>query len=208
MTHQHTSGQNRALMLAAVQRLWSPVIQSVVAACHGDLRAAQRVEFLIEQLGEQDDWRRLTAVLRRIVQGERDAANLLAGLDTTDTLIASNVLQRLGVDLTAVLDDFVPLPDLPEVTSSNVFLVDFIGRAVDACRPDAGEDEVAEVRGMLRALSENSELPDDLQILGVQLTRALDGETADLTRLTPELAGLVQGKLATLLAAHPEVGEA
>jgi len=208
MTEQQAANQNRALMLAAVQRLWSPVIQNVVAACQGDTQAAQRVNFLIEQLGQQDDWRNLTTVLKRILQGERDAAALLGGLDTTDTLIASNVLQRLGVDLTAVLSEFVKLPDLPDVSSNNVFLVDFIGRAVDACRLDASDDEVSEVRGMLHAMSVNSELPADLQTLGVQLAHVLDGEATDWSELPSELAGLVQGKLATLLAARPDVGEA
>jgi hypothetical protein len=208
MTEQQSANPNRALMLAAVQRLWSPVIQNVVAACQGDDQAAKRVSFLIDQLGQQDDWRNLTTVLKRILQGERDASALLGGLDTTDTLIASNVLQRLGVDLTAVLSEFVQLPDVPEVSSSNVFLVDFIGRAVDACRPDASDDEVSEVRGLLHAMSANSELPTDLQALGVQLARVLDGEATDWSELSPELAGLVQGKLATLLAARPDVGEA
>lgn len=208
MTEQQAANQNRALMLAAVQRLWSPVIHNVVAACQGDNQAAQRVDFLIEQLGQQDDWRKLTTVIKRIMQGERDAAALLGGLDTTDTLIASNVLQRLGVDLTAVLSEFVKLPDLPDVASSNVFLIDFIGRTVEACRLDASDDEVLEVRGLLQAMSTNSELPDDLQALGVQLARVLDGEATDWTQLSPELAGLVQGKLATLLASRPDVGEA
>jgi tetratricopeptide (TPR) repeat protein len=85
--------------IAGIRQQWAPIVEAIVAACQGDAEAGAQVARLLDQLAQQDDWRALAAVLRRILAGERDADALLVGLDATDALIAGDVLRGLGVEV-------------------------------------------------------------------------------------------------------------
>jgi hypothetical protein len=64
-----------------------------VAAANGTVAA--NLLPALDELAQNDDWTALVAVLRRIIDGERDAS-LLHGLDPIDTAIATKVLARLS----------------------------------------------------------------------------------------------------------------
>ncbi|MBW7884473.1 MAG: hypothetical protein H3C34_17905 [Caldilineaceae bacterium] len=74
---------------------WQPVIAAMVAACRGDNTAAGQLTPLLDQLAQTADWQALAAVFRRVLAGERDAEALLDGLDKTDTIIVTALLQAL-----------------------------------------------------------------------------------------------------------------
>ena len=74
---------------------WLPVIAAIVAACQGNEEAKNQLEPFLEQQGQTDDWRNLIAVIRRIMNGERDG-NIVEGLDGTDSLIVTRILQALN----------------------------------------------------------------------------------------------------------------
>jgi tetratricopeptide (TPR) repeat protein len=78
----------------AVVDQWAPVIDAVAAAAGGDAQAAKGLAPLLAKLDTTADWAALAGVLRRIMAGER-GGQLLAGLDPTDTLIVTAVLNRL-----------------------------------------------------------------------------------------------------------------
>ncbi|MEU8606727.1 CHAT domain-containing protein [Actinoplanes sp. NPDC048791] len=82
---------------------WEPVIAALVAADRGDSDAAAVVEQVFTTRGEQSDWRRLVAVLRRISAGDHTPA--LDGLDPIDTAVVRRLLDALAgtvaIDLNA-----------------------------------------------------------------------------------------------------------
>jgi hypothetical protein len=73
-----------------VQR-WKPVIADVVAASRGDQIAAGRLHEFLDEQGKNPDWAALIRVLRRILDGERDAG-LADGLDAIDSAIVRQTL--------------------------------------------------------------------------------------------------------------------
>jgi hypothetical protein len=88
-----TTGQDAAIQQQLQQ--WEPVIADTVAAAGGDRDAAAALGPELDDLAERRDWAALVAVLRRILDGER-GEDLLDGLDSVDTAIASQVLVRLA----------------------------------------------------------------------------------------------------------------
>jgi tetratricopeptide (TPR) repeat protein len=75
---------------------WAPaLIQSTVTAAHGDPDVAAELTSFLDRLAGTDDWAALAAIVGRIVNGERDRAQLLAGLDAYDTAITSAILDEL-----------------------------------------------------------------------------------------------------------------
>jgi hypothetical protein len=46
-------------------------------------------------LAESQDWTALVATIERVLQGERDQASLLRGLDPIDTAILSRIIKSL-----------------------------------------------------------------------------------------------------------------
>ena len=86
-------GQDPAIQQQLQQ--WEPVIAATAAAVGGDSGAATQLAPLLDQMAQQEDWRELAGVLRRIIGGERDDG-LLQGLDPVDTAITSQVLARLA----------------------------------------------------------------------------------------------------------------
>jgi len=73
---------------------FGPLIQAVIDAEHGNLAAHQAGTDAFDAL-EQNGWH-IAAPIRRIWNGERDAAALTAGLDESDSLIIRTILERLG----------------------------------------------------------------------------------------------------------------
>ena len=74
---------------------WEPVIAATVAAAGGDSDATAQLAPVLDQLAQDSDWAALAAVLRRIIDGDRDDS-LLQGLDPVGTVITSQVLARLA----------------------------------------------------------------------------------------------------------------
>jgi len=172
---------------AQLRRQWAPVVQAVVAACRGDAAAAAQLEPLLAQFSKQDDWRHLAAALRRILTGERDPAALLPGLDANDTLIASDVLRALGVDLTGFRN------------LSGLSLDDLLGVVALACTPDAPPGLAEQLHAATRTLAADPNAPAEIRALGRALNAVLSGDRApDLSALPPELADKVWGMLGAL----------
>jgi tetratricopeptide (TPR) repeat protein len=82
----------------AIQRhleQWEPVIAATVAAASGYSDTAAQLSPVLDRIAQDSDWAALVAVLRRIIDGERDDS-LLQGLDSVDTAIAGQVLTQLA----------------------------------------------------------------------------------------------------------------
>jgi hypothetical protein len=77
-------------MLRTVQR-WKPVIADMVATSSGDQLAAERLDRFLDEQGKNPEWAALVAVLRRILDGERDDS-LADGLDAVDEAIVRQTL--------------------------------------------------------------------------------------------------------------------
>jgi tetratricopeptide (TPR) repeat protein len=73
-----------------VQR-WRPVIADMVATGNGDNLATERLHSFLDEQGKNPDWAKLISVLRRILDGERDAG-LADGLDAVDAAIVRQTL--------------------------------------------------------------------------------------------------------------------
>jgi hypothetical protein len=72
------------------------VLSGIVAATGGDQAARQLVDQLLKEFADTEDWAALTAVLRRVVAGERDPDTLLPGLDPIETTITTRLLDALA----------------------------------------------------------------------------------------------------------------
>jgi hypothetical protein len=75
---------------------WEPVITAIATTgWTGQPPSPELTEFLDEQ-AEQEAWAVLTAVLRRILVGERDESAPLADLDEIDTAVVRETLSRIA----------------------------------------------------------------------------------------------------------------
>lgn len=87
-----------ALLATAALTRWEPVIAAVVDAATSGHTRPELADFL-DELGATTDattnWAALVAALRRVLAGDRDREQLLAGLDEVDTAILTAVLDRL-----------------------------------------------------------------------------------------------------------------
>jgi hypothetical protein len=148
------------------------------------------VQPFLDEIAHQDDWRDLVAVLRRILDGERDPNALLAGLDDADTIIAGDVLQALGVEVSA---------PPPAEEAQGMTLDALLDLVAQACRPDAPAGLAEQLHALTRGISTDASMPDDIRALGRVLNAILSGERApDLSALPPALAEAVRGMLAAL----------
>ena len=95
---------------------WEPRIAAVMAAVTGDTETGHRLDAVLTELEVNRSWGALVGVLRRIIAGERDADQLLAGLDPIDTAIATRTLDALAgqVELTATPADLQLEAAVPE----------------------------------------------------------------------------------------------
>lgn len=175
---------------------WLPVIAAVVAACQGNEEAKNQLEPFLEQQGQTDDWRNLIVVVRRIMNGERDG-NIVEGLDRTDALIVTRILQALSGDTEAPAANSQPptannQPQQQQQGMTLPQLLELVERA-------AGGDK--ELGGQLftafqqMARDENKEM----SALGNVLLRVLIGEkNPSLDGLPDEVASAIRGMLGRL----------
>jgi tetratricopeptide (TPR) repeat protein len=89
------SGSGQDPTIQGYLRRWEPMIAAAVAAAGGNADATAHITQALDQLAHDQHWAALTAVLRRIIDGDRDGS-LLDGLDPVDAAIASQVLTRLA----------------------------------------------------------------------------------------------------------------
>jgi len=76
---------------------WEPVIAAVTAAATTGHTPTELTDHL-DRLDDSTDWAALVAALRRVLAGDRDREQLLAGLDDVDTAILTATLDRLSTD--------------------------------------------------------------------------------------------------------------
>ena len=84
-------------MVAPLLTQWEPVIAAVVAAATTGHTPTELADAL-NQAEDSSDWATLVAALRRVLAGDRDREQLLAGLDDVDTAILTATLDRLPTD--------------------------------------------------------------------------------------------------------------
>jgi hypothetical protein len=128
--------------------VWDPVLSALYTSLHHDdpdtrHAAADVLDQTLTPLGDEPDWQRLVAVLRRIHAGERDPDTLTHGLDTTGTTITRRALDILTGRITLSPDTWHTLTTSPADTAdeSAPALGDFIDAVVDAAR---GETQAAD----------------------------------------------------------------
>jgi len=190
--------------VARVREQWKDVIPAVVAASQGNIQAAQALTPFLNELGQMDDWRALIGVLRRIIGGERDAANLLTGLDATDTIVAGDVLRALGV---VVGGPDVAAPDVGTPGSDGSQTADQQGLSLDqllnmvklACSAGAPPGLSEIVHMVTHQMANDANAPGEVRALGRVLNRILSGDRMpDLSALPDELAAPVRALLQSL----------
>jgi tetratricopeptide (TPR) repeat protein len=81
---------------AELLQQWKPIIAAVVAAAHGDAQGAEHLTSDLDRLSTADDWAKLVDVIRHIIGGNRDEAELLDGLDPIETAITRAILDQLA----------------------------------------------------------------------------------------------------------------
>ncbi|HEY1016091.1 MAG TPA: hypothetical protein VGE07_25500 [Herpetosiphonaceae bacterium] len=75
---------------------WRPVILTVAAAALDVAQARQDVEGFLPQLEGSGEWAALAGRIRLVLAGDQRPERLLAGLDATDTVVMSAILQALA----------------------------------------------------------------------------------------------------------------
>lgn len=75
---------------------WRPVILTAAAAALDVPQARQDVEGFLPQLEQQAEWSGLAGRIRLLLAGDQRPERLLAGLDATDTVVMSAILQALA----------------------------------------------------------------------------------------------------------------
>jgi tetratricopeptide (TPR) repeat protein len=172
---------------------WLPVIADVVSACNGNEEAIKKLEPFLQKMEQTNDWRNLIAVIRRIMNGERDG-NIVEGLDRTDALIVTRILQALSGESNPLPPaSQSPSPDAGEGQGEGgVTLPQFLELVERA----AGGDK--ELGGQLFTALQQMARADDpgISALGNVLLRVLIGERSpDLSGLPDEVASMVRGML-------------
>lgn len=179
-------------IITQVREQWDGVIQTVIATCNGNQNAVQQLEPFLNEMEQKEEWRVLIGVLRRIVAGERDALELLRGLDETDTIVAGDVLRGLGVD--------VPIAGQDDDDDGKMMsLQDLLNRVVVACKPDAPAGLAEQLHNVTRGMATQPNLQPELRELGRVLNMILSGERSpDLSALHPQLVEVVRKVLEEL----------
>ena len=187
---------------------WLPIIAAIVAACQGNEEAKNQLEPFLEQQGQTDDWRNLIAVIRRIMNGERDN-NLFEGLDGTDALIVTRILQALNGESSPLRpSDTSPKSsaDLEEDKSEGGVtlpqLLELVERAAGA-RTEPGRSGDKELGGQLapsiEKMATDTSLPAEFRAFGRALRDILYGsKSPNLDGVPDELASAIRGMLGRL----------
>lgn len=161
-----------------IRRVHADFILEVVAACQ-DPERRQRVDPLLRQAAGQG-WTELVAVLRKILDGQRDVA-LLAGLDEEDATIVDSVLQGLR--------DPATLPDPRDRGEPSMAAPGLAGMIHAAAHGDAQALQV------LGAMAEQmQQVGGEMARIGALLRRMVNGE-----RDPDQLGARLQGQGRSLL---------
>ncbi len=191
---------------------WDPVIRAVVAACHGNARAAQELEPYLNDVEKEDDWRNLVLAIRRIMRGER-GVELMEGLDVVDATIVRRILQLLAghsepspsggeesrPDQAETLRREAAQGDTPGGGSGEGITVeDILNLVVAGAKGD--QQAGGQAYQIAQALQQERSAPPEIRALGKGLQNVLEGLRGDeaVRGLPPEAAELVRVVLAQL----------
>lgn len=172
---------------------WLPIIAATVAACQGNEEAKKELEPFLQQQEQTDDWRNLIAVIRRIMNGERDG-NIIEGLDRIDAVIVMRILKALNGDTESLTANRQPptVNNQPQEQQQGVTLPQLI-ELVE--RAEGGDKELG---GQLFTAFQQMARADDpgMSALGNVLLRIVIGERSpDLSGLPNDVASMVRGML-------------
>jgi hypothetical protein len=92
---------------------WDPLLAALVAAINGDAPVTQLLTQALDRYADHQDWAELVDRLRRIQAGERDPAQLLAGLDEIDTAITRRALDAIAGRIQLTISDDQPDTEPP-----------------------------------------------------------------------------------------------
>jgi hypothetical protein len=188
--------QTRSAMqtVETIREQWGAVIDIVSAACNGNKEAEAQLATLFGKIEQQVEWQTLSAVLRRILAGERDELTLLRGLNETDTLVAGEVLRKLGIDVPIAGHDRDADDD-----GKMMSLDQFLQNVAVACKPGTPEDLSERMRAATQGMATQPSLQPELRELGRVLNLILSGErNPDVSALHPQLADEVRKVLGNL----------
>lgn len=180
---------------ADILRHFKPIIEVVAAACEGDADAKAHVDLMYDQL-RQGGWDIGDPIRRMVEDGERDEAALSEGMDPADATVVHAILARLRGE------DPYP-PDMGEGPAGaddhdeeGITLGQLMDQVEAACRPEASEEAVIQIRNLTGAMSQTPGLPDEVRDLGGVLHAIVEGErNPDLSPLSAELTSQVQDLL-------------
>ncbi|HYF61224.1 MAG TPA: hypothetical protein VD886_00330 [Herpetosiphonaceae bacterium] len=82
--------------IAALVGEWRTVILTVAAACLDIDQARIDVEGFLPQLESQEQWRDLAGRIRLLLAGDHNQERLLAGLDSTDSVVLTAIFSALA----------------------------------------------------------------------------------------------------------------
>ncbi|MDG6105003.1 AAA family ATPase [Dactylosporangium aurantiacum] len=175
---------------------WEPTLAVLVAAVRGDQDAARALDEVLTEIAGSQDWADLAAVLRRILDGDRDPDTLLTGLDPIDTAIVTRALDAVTGRITLQPG---PTPNTDPATQEPwPAIIAAVAAAADgdhAAAADvnpllddlAGRDEWAALAAILRRIIAGERDPDALQA-GLDPT-----DTAIAAAVLAQLANLTRG---------------
>ncbi len=172
-----------------IMQQWEPVMRAVVAACHGNARAAQELEPYLNDVEKEADWHNLVRSIRRIMQGER-GVDLLVGLDPIDVAIVQRIMQLLN----SPSSQFSPSPSEGEGRGEDeaITLEDILNLVVAGAQGD--QQAGGQAYQIAQALQQNRNAPPEVRALGKGLQNVLEGlRGAEAVQgLPPEAAELVR----------------
>jgi tetratricopeptide (TPR) repeat protein len=142
--------------------------QALRDACQGDQPARQAVEQAMQQMAQTEDWRSLSPVLQRILDGERDVAALAAGLDEVPAAVVGHILAVLAGEAAA---------SQPPAEQQGISLDQVLQLVEAGCRGDrqAGAQAYELATKGLQA----RDAPPELRSLGRALQYILEGRRGE-----------------------------
>ncbi len=162
-----------------------------VVQCIGNPALRPQVEEILK-VSEQNGWNELVAVIRRIINGERDTS-LLQGLDEEDSTIAAAILQ--GIQNPATLPD----PNKPadasmaapgiahmvhQAATGNAQALQIISQMAEQMTQAGGD--MRQLGGIIRKMINGERDPKVLaRGMGTQGRQLVDSILEELSRLSP-----------------------
>jgi hypothetical protein len=179
---------------------WTPALaQAVAASVGGNATLRQEIEEFLPQI-ESHGWLNLAAAVRRILNGESNAAALCAGLDDMDSAIVHAILDELSGQASRVSETReVSEGDGDDDHPDAIPLDQFLDRVGQACRAGAPAGLGEQLYTATLGMAQQTGAAPEINALGRILNAILCGERQpDLAALPAPLAAKVQGLLASL----------